>query len=68
MTPGETVRFACGDCGIVFDLGVAPVSEWAEEIDEADFDGPLEAGEPGVCPFCGAAELKPTHDRAAHRA
>ena len=61
MNPGETVRFACGDCQIVFDLCVAPPSEWAEEFEEGT--EPEEIGKPILCPFCGDAELNPTHDR-----
>jgi hypothetical protein len=64
VIPANPIRFACGDCQVVFDMCVAPTSEWAEEIDEADFEGGIDVGEPSVCPFCGAAELKPTHDRA----
>jgi hypothetical protein len=64
MTPGQTLRFACGDCQVVFDICVAPVSEWAEEIDPDDFDGRIDIGEPASCPFCGSSEIKVTHDRA----
>ena len=60
MKPNETIRFACGDCQIVFDICVAPGSEWADEL-EHDIE---EVGEPTVCPFCGAVELKATHDRS----
>ena len=35
MKPGETIRIACGDCKIVFDLCVAPTSEWAEDFESA---------------------------------
>jgi hypothetical protein len=35
MKPGETIRIACGDCQIVFDLCVAPTSEWAEDLNLA---------------------------------
>ena len=30
MMPGETVRFTCGECNLVFDLCLAPQSEWPE--------------------------------------
>jgi hypothetical protein len=63
MKPGESIRFACGECQIVFDLCVAPASEWAEMQDEDDFEGPLEVGLPARCPFCESAELRVTHDR-----
>jgi hypothetical protein len=59
MKPGETIRYACGDCQIAFDLCLAPFSECADG-DMADLD----EAEPKCCPFCGAGELKPTHDRA----
>ena len=64
MKPGESIRFACGDCQVVFDICVAPTSEWAEALDlEADADNEFE---PTCCPFCGAhvCELKRLHDRA----
>lgn len=59
MRKSETIRFACGDCRIVFDLRVAPESEWAEHTDE---DGLQEFAPPGCCPFCGSSELKALHD------
>jgi hypothetical protein len=60
MKPGETIRFVCGDCQIVFDLNISPPSEWPEQLDLDNLDGI----EPTCCPFCGAAELKKLHDRA----
>jgi hypothetical protein len=62
MKPGETIRFACGECQIVFDLNVSPPSDWAEQL-ELDDLGDIE---PTCCPFCGAAasELRNLHDRA----
>ena len=60
MKPLETVRFACGDCHIVFDLWLAPTSQWADG-DLAD----VTEAEPTCCPFCGAGELKALHDRPA---
>jgi hypothetical protein len=32
MRPGETVRFACEECQIVFDLHIAPMAEWVEHL------------------------------------
>jgi hypothetical protein len=64
MKPGETIRFACEDCQVVFDLCVAPLAEWAEQIDENDIEGGFQIGEPVLCPFCGSSELKATHDSA----
>jgi ribosomal protein S27AE len=55
----ETIRFACGDCHVVFDLCLAPFSECADG-DLADID---DSEDPTVCPFCGAGEIKPTHTR-----
>ena len=51
MKPGETIRIACGDCKIVFDLCVAPTSEWAEDFESAT--GTISDIEPTCCPFCG---------------
>ena len=62
MKPGETIRIACGDCNIVFDLCVAPTSEWAEDFESAT--GTINDIEPTCCPFCGARELRSLHDRA----
>ena len=64
MKPGETIRFACGECQIVFDLSVSPPSDWAEQLELDDLDDL----EPTSCPFCGAAagELRNLHDRAIH--
>jgi hypothetical protein len=53
MKPGETIRIACGECKIVFDLCVAPTSEWAEDFESAT--GTINDIEPTCCPFCGAA-------------
>jgi len=61
MKLGETIRFACGNCQIVFDLNISPPSEWPEQL-ELDH---LDDMEPNCCPFCGAGELKHLHDRAA---
>ena len=64
MKPGETIRIACGECKIVFNLGVAPASEWVEDFESAT--GTINDIEPTCCPFCGAAacELRSLHDRA----
>jgi hypothetical protein len=66
MKPGETIRYACGDCQAVFDLCVAPESEWDEgippEVDEADL--PELDMTPTICPFCGSGELTMRQDRA----
>ena len=59
MRPGETVRYACEHCHIVFDLCLAPFSESAD----GDLHGLEESQEPTSCPFCGAGELRPLHDR-----
>lgn len=61
MKAGETIRFACGDCQIVFDLSISPPSDWPEPLERDD----LHAVEPICCPLCGSGELKPLHDRAA---
>jgi len=59
MKPGETMRYACGDCQIVFDLTLSPLSERADE----GIDCP-EDEEPLFCPFCAVDQLRPMHDRA----
>jgi len=58
MKPNETIRFACGECQAVFDLCVAPESEWAEGVPENE--EPLKEASLTCCPFCGAGshELK----------
>ena len=68
MKPGETIRIACGDCNVVFDLCVAPTSEWPEEMDPAV--APVDQIDAVCCPFCGASagELGPLHDRPTHAA
>jgi hypothetical protein len=63
MKPSEIIRFACGDCQIVFDLCVAPLSEWGEQPEIDNFSDI----EPTCCPFCGVGELKKLHDRATAR-
>jgi hypothetical protein len=62
MIPAIPIRFTCDDCHIVFDLCVAPVAEWREQIGESD---PPDVGEPGVCPFCGGGLLRPVDDKRA---
>lgn len=61
VKPNETIRFACGECQVVFDLRVAPGSEWAEGIPEGG--EPVKAVSLICCPFCGvgAHELKMLH-------
>ena len=68
MKPGETIRFACGDCQIVFDLCLAPASERAMEAPEELAGEDLD---PTCCPFCGAhaaSELKALNDRPTYTA
>lgn len=48
MKPGETMRYACGDCQVFFDVAIALVSEWAEQFDD---DGTVDVGEPLSCPL-----------------
>ena len=65
MKPGENIRFKCGECLVVFDLCLAPVSEWPEEPeDESDHTADVAVTN---CPFCGsnaATDLTMLHDRA----
>jgi hypothetical protein len=63
MKPLETIRYACGECLVAYDVQLAPMSEWAEP------DDPHAAGEidyaPTCCPFCGSGDIKVLHDRPA---
>ena len=62
MNQREVVRLACDECHIVFDLCIAPLSEWVELLDDKDFeDTEIEA--PSRCPFCELSELRLVHDR-----
>ena len=62
MKPGEAIRYACDECQVVFDLALAPISEWAElqDADQGSQHIPVH-----WCPFCGAGlhELRELHDR-----
>lgn len=60
MKPGETVRFACDECQIVFDLTIAPSSEWVEQFDDNEHDD-VEINPPCRCPFCNLSKLRPLH-------
>ena len=60
MKVNEVVRFHCGDCQIVIDLRI----DHLREIEVMDGPPVIEFGEPTCCPFCGAGELTPVHDRA----
>jgi hypothetical protein len=62
MKPGEAIRYACDECQAVFDLTLAPISEWVELQDE---DTAPEDVEVHCWPFCGAGthELRELHDR-----
>jgi hypothetical protein len=64
MKAGETVRFQCGDCRVVFDLTFDPVrdAEIAAKLGEDSLDGV----EPCVCPISGADELRSVHDFRTH--
>jgi hypothetical protein len=64
VNPGQPVRFRCGECDIVFDLVVD--TEWAQELAEATGHAPDDiepVGDPIMCPFCGASDVRATHDR-----
>jgi hypothetical protein len=66
MMPGETVRFSCGECNLVFDVCLAPQSEWPE-IPGPGMEEEIYAT---CCPICGSSELRrpelPTHARGEH--
>jgi hypothetical protein len=57
MKIGEPTRFQCAECQIAFDIIVAPVEEWREQLLEVDEDG-INVLSDAQCPFCGKAELK----------
>jgi hypothetical protein len=61
MKPLETIRYACGECLVTYDVQLAPVSEWLEP-DDPDAVGELDYA-PTCCPFCGSPEIKALHDR-----
>ena len=63
MKPSEFVRYCGDECLVVFDLCLAPRSEWPEEVeDDEDLSPDIE---PSCCPFCGAhvSQLRLLHDR-----
>jgi hypothetical protein len=62
MRPLETIRFACGNCLVAFDLQLAPTSEWTEGGLDVPDDIELP---PTSCPFCGSSEIEALHDRHA---
>ena len=66
MMPLETIRYARGDCRIVFDICMAPEDEGSELMTPEEKAVPLDV-DPTVCPFCGAGELTAKHDIATHR-
>jgi hypothetical protein len=55
MKPGETVRYACGECLVAFDVQLAPTKEWAEGGVGVSKDVELP---PTSCPFCGSGDIK----------
>jgi hypothetical protein len=60
MKPNETIRFVCHECLTVFDICLAPPSEWPE-ADLEDDGSPIDINV-NACPFCGSADVKPKHD------
>jgi hypothetical protein len=60
-----SLRFACGDCQIVFDLTVAPKSKWEKQYDaKATLD---DAGVPSIRAFCGPGERTAVKNRLVIR-
>jgi hypothetical protein len=58
MKPGESVRVACGECQVAFDITIAPRDEWRElpnDEDEPDIESTLMSD--ASCPFCGTPGL-----------
>jgi hypothetical protein len=60
MTPGETIRYACEECLVTFDLALLPVDQSPELQEEPD-DGKIDALVM-CCPFCMSTEIKAQHD------
>ena len=60
MKPGENIRFKCYECLTVFDVCLAPPSEWPEA--DVENDGSKIDLSVNSCPFCGSADVKPAHD------
>jgi hypothetical protein len=56
MKPGETVRFLCEECLLVFYLCLALSSEWPE-IQQEEFRESILVT---CCPFCGSTEVRAT--------
>ena len=66
MMPGESIRYACGHCHIVFDICMGAEDEGSEILTLDEKAVPMDV-EPTVCPFCGAGELRAKHEAAIHR-
>jgi len=62
MNTTQTIRYACYECTVVFDLCVAPTSEWLEQYEDIDDHGEVDIT-PVSCPFCGSSDLKAANDR-----
>jgi hypothetical protein len=58
MRPGETVRFACDECRMAFDITMAPPAEWREPQDDKDYRVPVDVELPHFCPFCELGEVR----------
>jgi hypothetical protein len=67
MKPGETVRVACGECQVAFDITIAPRDEWRElPNDENEPDEECTLMEDAACPFCSSYDLKMQADQSAY--
>ena len=60
--PGETIRYFCEECLVVFDLGLLPAAAWPEIQEERD-DGTIDAFV-SCCPYCMSSVIEPLHDWA----
>lgn len=63
VRPGESFRLGCDECMIVFDLRIAPVSEWIEQYAQDDGPDDVRILAPFPCPFCQLSNLRVIHDR-----
>ena len=57
MKPSETIRCTCDECLVVFEVFLAPVADWPEEMEDLS-DAVVEIGDLYCCPFCGSSDIR----------
>jgi hypothetical protein len=62
MAHQDTARIDLRQAGPVREVKGCSAPSWRDETSEADYDGPLDVGEPSVCPFCGGRRLRLARD------